>query len=141
MLVVDGIVPRFRRLQHAAQVVRAQQAVRALQGVHQRGHQLHLRRQGQLLADRPELGTTARAARSMITMIARRTLGTGPDAPSQSIRAAQADLLDTLPGVRLPDLGDLRARGVLGAHTAAAPGPRRSLGTGCGDDAVPASSI
>jgi hypothetical protein len=43
---------------------------------------------------------------------ARRTLGTGPEAPAQNIRAAQADLLDALPGVRLPDLGELRARGV-----------------------------
>ncbi|MFI6727481.1 hypothetical protein [Streptomyces atratus] len=53
-------------------------------------------------------------------MTARRTLGTGPEAPSQSIRAAQADLLDALPGIRLPDLGELRARGVLGAQVKAA---------------------
>lgn len=52
----------------------------------------------------------------MITVTARRILGTGLEAPAQSIRAAQADLLDALPGVRLPDLGELRARGVLGAH-------------------------
>ncbi|MFF3663503.1 hypothetical protein [Streptomyces olivochromogenes] len=70
-------------------------------------------------------------------MTARRTLGPGPEAPAQSIRAAQADLLDALPGVRLPDLGELRARGVLGAHPAAPPSPRRSLGAGRTDDAVP----
>ncbi|MFJ1610116.1 hypothetical protein ACIOHS_43390 [Streptomyces sp. NPDC088253] len=70
-------------------------------------------------------------------MTARRTLGTGPEAPAQSIRAAQADLLDARPGVRLPDLGELRARGVLGAHPAAPSSPRRALGAGRTDDAVP----
>ncbi|MET7978742.1 hypothetical protein ABZW44_38250 [Streptomyces mirabilis] len=70
-------------------------------------------------------------------MTTRRTLGTGPEAPAQHIRAAQADLLDALPGVRLPDLGELRARGVLGAHPAALPSPRRALGAGRTDDAVP----
>ncbi|MER6370109.1 hypothetical protein ABT255_17295 [Streptomyces mirabilis] len=73
-------------------------------------------------------------------MTARRTLGTGPEAPAQNIRAAQADLLDALPGVHLPDLGELRARGVLGTHPAALPSPRRSLGTGRTDDAAPDSS-
>ncbi|MFE2972940.1 hypothetical protein ACFXKC_57460 [Streptomyces sp. NPDC059340] len=63
-------------------------------------------------------------------MTTRRTLGTGPEAPAQNIRAAQADLLDTLPGVRLPDLGELRTRGVLGAHPTAPPSPRRPLGAG-----------
>ncbi|WP_406423132.1 hypothetical protein OH809_07585 [Streptomyces sp. NBC_00873] len=70
-------------------------------------------------------------------MTTRRTLGTGPEAPAQSIRAAQADLLDALPGVHLPDLGELRARGVLGAHPAAPPSPRRALGAGHTDDAAP----
>ncbi|MFF1604469.1 hypothetical protein ACFVYV_44955 [Streptomyces mirabilis] len=70
-------------------------------------------------------------------MTTRRTLGTGPEAPPQNVRAAQADLLDTLPGIRLPDLGELRARGVLGAHPTALPSPRRSLGAGRTDDAVP----
>lgn len=64
-----------------------------------------------------------------MTTVNRRTLGTGPQASVNSIRAAQADLLDTLPGVRIPDLDELRARGVLGAHTAMFPGPRRALGT------------
>lgn len=59
----------------------------------------------------------------------RRTLGTGPQAPAQ-IRAAQADLLGSLPAVGLPDVGALRARGVLGPHPAQAPAPRRILGTG-----------
>ncbi|HLL37166.1 MAG TPA: hypothetical protein VK545_25490 [Streptomyces sp.] len=62
-------------------------------------------------------------------MTARRTLGTGPQA-AHSIRAAQADLLDALPGVHLPDLDELRARGVLGAHPATTPAPRRTLGAG-----------
>ncbi|MFC9646656.1 hypothetical protein ACFTZF_50960 [Streptomyces mirabilis] len=70
-------------------------------------------------------------------MTTRRTPGAGPEAPAQNIRAAQADLLDALPGVRLPDLGELRARGVLGAHPAALPSPRRALGVGRTDDAVP----
>ncbi|KPI20677.1 hypothetical protein OK006_9459 [Actinobacteria bacterium OK006] len=75
----------------------------------------------------------------MITVTARRTLGTGPEAPAQNIRAAQADLLDALPGVHLPDLGELRARGVLGAQPTAPPSPRRSLGAGRTDGAAPDS--
>ncbi|WP_318219282.1 hypothetical protein [Streptomyces sp. SCL15-6] len=66
-------------------------------------------------------------------MTSRRILGTGPEAPSPCIHAAQADLLDALPGIRLPDLGGLRARGVLGAAPAAPPSPRRALGTGSAD--------
>ncbi|MBY8845577.1 hypothetical protein [Streptomyces sp. SP2-10] len=62
-------------------------------------------------------------------MTARRTLGQGPQAP-HSIRAAQADLLDALPGIRLPNLNELRDRGVLGAHSAPAPAGRRTLGAG-----------
>ncbi|MGW2426053.1 hypothetical protein ACWC0C_43755 [Streptomyces sp. NPDC001709] len=62
-------------------------------------------------------------------MTARRTLGTGPQAP-RGIRAAKADLLDVLPGVHLPDLDELRARGVLGAQAATIPTPRRTLGAG-----------
>ncbi|MEU3855274.1 hypothetical protein [Streptomyces sp. NPDC029554] len=46
------------------------------------------------------------------------------------MRASQADLLDALPGVRLPDLAQLRQRGVLGANPAAAPRSRRTLGAG-----------
>jgi hypothetical protein len=60
---------------------------------------------------------------------ARRTLGTGPQA-AHNIRAAQADVLDVLPGVRLPDLDEPRACGVLGAHTATSPAPLRTLGVG-----------
>ncbi|MFD8222415.1 hypothetical protein ACFV2U_54570 [Streptomyces sp. NPDC059697] len=70
-------------------------------------------------------------------MTARRTLGTGPEAPAQSIRAAQADLLDALPGIHLPDLGELRTRGVLKAHPAAPPSPRRALSAGRTGDAAP----
>ncbi|MER7694910.1 hypothetical protein [Streptomyces sp. NPDC097610] len=73
-------------------------------------------------------------------MTNRRTLGTGPEAPAHNIRATQADLLDALPGVRLPDLGEFRARGVLGAHPTALPNPRRSLGAGRTDGAAPDSS-
>ncbi|MFJ9822269.1 hypothetical protein ACIRU3_45020 [Streptomyces sp. NPDC101151] len=69
-------------------------------------------------------------------MTARRTLGAGPQAP-HSIRAAQADLIDALPGVHLPDLDELRARGVLGTHTATAPAPRRALGAGGRADEEP----
>ncbi|MEU8695956.1 hypothetical protein [Streptomyces sp. NPDC048665] len=69
-------------------------------------------------------------------MTARRALGAGPQAP-QNIRAAQADLLDVLPGVRLPDLDQLRARGVLGSHPATPPAPRRTLGIGGSADAGP----
>ncbi|MGW3269666.1 hypothetical protein [Streptomyces sp. NPDC001056] len=69
-------------------------------------------------------------------MTARRTLGAGPQAP-HSIRAAQADLLDALPRVRLPDVEEMRTRGVLGAHAAAPPAPRRTLGSGARADEVP----
>ncbi|GHB79287.1 hypothetical protein GCM10010377_81660 [Streptomyces viridiviolaceus] len=69
-------------------------------------------------------------------MTARRILGTGPQAPAQ-IRAAQADLLDSLPGVSLPDVDELRARGVLGSHPAQAPAPRRILGAGGRADEEP----
>ncbi|MFF9594238.1 hypothetical protein ACF1FX_34535 [Streptomyces sp. NPDC014646] len=67
-------------------------------------------------------------------MTARRALGTGPQAPARSIRAAQADLLDTLPGdgERLSDIDELRARGVLGSRPPASPLPRRTLGAGGG---------
>lgn len=67
---------------------------------------------------------------------ARRTLGAGLQAP-HSIRAAQADLLDALPGVRLPDVEEMRTRGVLGAHAAAPQAPRRTLGSGARADEVP----
>ncbi|MFJ5901133.1 hypothetical protein ACIQFZ_38365 [Streptomyces sp. NPDC093064] len=72
-------------------------------------------------------------------MTARRTLGTGPEA-AHSIRAAQADLLDALPGVRLPDVAELRARGVLGAPSATFPQPRRTLGAGGRADEEPSAS-
>ncbi len=73
----------------------------------------------------------------MITVTTRRTLGAGPTDPAQNIRAAQADLLDALPGVRLPDLGELRARGVLGAHPTALPSPRTDLAPAAPNDAMP----
>ncbi|MEU8976001.1 hypothetical protein AB0D11_43655 [Streptomyces monashensis] len=63
-------------------------------------------------------------------MTARRILGTGPQAPAHSIRAAEADLLAALPSVQFPGLADLRARGVLGPHPAPLPGQRRTLGSG-----------
>ncbi|GHE24049.1 hypothetical protein [Streptomyces capillispiralis] len=70
-------------------------------------------------------------------MTARRTLGSGPDR-SASIVAAQADLLDDLPGIRLPDLAELRARGVLATRTAKPPAARRVLGAGSHPDTGPA---
>ncbi|MCQ6557006.1 hypothetical protein NPS70_28035 [Streptomyces sp. C10-9-1] len=70
-------------------------------------------------------------------MTVRRALGTGPENPAH-IRAAQADLLDALPGVRLPDLDELRDRGVLGTQRAATPSSRRALGSGSCTDAPPA---
>ncbi|MFF2937830.1 hypothetical protein [Streptomyces mirabilis] len=73
-------------------------------------------------------------------MTTRRTLGAGPEAPAQNIRAAQADLLDALPGIHLPDLGELRTRGVLKAHPAAPPSPRRTLGAGRTNDAATSPS-
>ncbi|WP_437065295.1 hypothetical protein [Streptomyces sp. enrichment culture] len=51
-------------------------------------------------------------------MTDRRALGPGPD-PTTLRRAAQADLAD-LPAVPLPDLDELRRRGVLSARP---PGP------------------
>uniref|UniRef100_UPI002F906920 hypothetical protein n=1 Tax=Streptomyces sp. NBC_01562 TaxID=2975879 RepID=UPI002F906920 len=60
-----------------------------------------------------------------------------PRGSLQNIRAAQTDLLDALPGVHLPDLGELRARQVLGTHPTELPSPRRSLGAGHTNDAVP----
>ncbi|WP_225638400.1 hypothetical protein [Streptomyces solaniscabiei] len=71
-------------------------------------------------------------------MTARRTLGTGPQA-AHTIRAAQADLIDALPGVHLPDVAELRARGVLGTPTATSPALRRTLGAGGRADEEPPS--
>lgn len=58
----------------------------------------------------------------IIVTIIRRSLGSGPEAPPAATTAAphrkgalEADLDAVLPAVRLPDLGDLRNRGVLGA--------------------------
>ena len=62
-------------------------------------------------------------------MTSRRTLGAGSQA-AHSIRASQADLLDSLPGVNLPDLEEMRARGVLGTRKTTPPPSRRSLGAG-----------
>jgi hypothetical protein len=45
-------------------------------------------------------------------------------------RIAAEPLLDALPGVRLPDLAQLRERGVLGTNPATTPGSRRTLGAG-----------
>ncbi|MEW2494920.1 hypothetical protein AB0942_15505 [Streptomyces nodosus] len=70
-------------------------------------------------------------------MTARRALGTGPDTPAHSIRAVQADLLDELPGIRLPDIDELRTRGVLAALPATSPTPRRTLGAGGRADEEP----
>ncbi|MCX5443812.1 MULTISPECIES: hypothetical protein [unclassified Streptomyces] len=62
-------------------------------------------------------------------MTVRRVLGSGPQA-ARTIRASQADLIDALPGIRLPDVAELRARGVVGGPTETGPAPRRTLGAG-----------
>ncbi|WP_406065900.1 hypothetical protein OG462_40660 [Streptomyces sp. NBC_01077] len=54
-------------------------------------------------------------------MTERCALGPGPQIRDR-IRAAQADLLDELPGVRLPDLDELRGRGVFASGRAAGRG-------------------
>ncbi|MFD8440561.1 hypothetical protein ACFV2I_36610 [Streptomyces microflavus] len=64
-------------------------------------------------------------------MTTRRVLGAGPQAPApSSIRAAEADILEALPGIRLADLHELRERGVVGSHLPRALGIRRALGAG-----------
>ncbi|MFZ4179391.1 hypothetical protein ACOZCI_34900 [Streptomyces griseoincarnatus] len=60
-------------------------------------------------------------------MTARRILGSGPASPA-SIGAAQADLLEDPPGVRLPDLAELRAKGVLEPCAARPSAARCALG-------------
>ncbi|MEV6702208.1 hypothetical protein AB0M68_34545 [Streptomyces sp. NPDC051453] len=65
-------------------------------------------------------------------MTARRVLGSGPQAARtmRTIRAWQADLIDALPGIRLPDVAELRARGVVGGPAETGPASRRILGAG-----------
>ncbi|MGW5209584.1 hypothetical protein ACWEQ5_33925 [Streptomyces griseoincarnatus] len=48
--------------------------------------------------------------------------------------------LEDLPSVRLPDLAELRARGVLGPRTARTPAARRTLGAGGYPDTEPADT-
>ncbi|MEU4655043.1 hypothetical protein AB0G32_14085 [Streptomyces sp. NPDC023723] len=62
-------------------------------------------------------------------MTDRRALGAGPQA-AHTIRAAQADLLTDLPGVRLPDLDELRGRGMFAPPRTGASAARRPLGDG-----------
>ncbi|MFZ4163385.1 hypothetical protein ACOZDE_34110 [Streptomyces griseoincarnatus] len=59
---------------------------------------------------------------------------------SAKMFAAEADLLEDLPSVRLPDLAELRARGVLGPRTARTPAARRTLGAGGYPDTEPADT-
>ncbi|WP_330469335.1 hypothetical protein OG547_35395 (plasmid) [Streptomyces longwoodensis] len=73
-------------------------------------------------------------------MTARRSLGPGPQA-AHTIRAAQADLIDALPGVHIPDLAELRARGVLGGSKATSSTPRRILGAGGRTDKEPPRAL
>ncbi|MER7310003.1 hypothetical protein [Streptomyces griseoluteus] len=61
-------------------------------------------------------------------MTNRRALGAGPQ--NAGVRAAQADLMPSMPTVLMPDLADMRARGVLGTQLPAQPPRRRTLGTG-----------
>ncbi|MDX2802725.1 hypothetical protein [Streptomyces scabiei] len=72
-------------------------------------------------------------------MTARRTLGTGPQGAT-SIRAAQADMLPGLPNVPMPDLEEMRARGVLGRPPAVPAARRRALGDGARDQNSPTAS-
>lgn len=71
---------------------------------------------------------------------ARRILGSGPASPAP-IGAAQADLLKDLPGVRLPDLAELRAKGVLGPRAACPPAARRALGAGTRPEIGPSDTV
>lgn len=65
----------------------------------------------------------------------RRALGAGPQVSGpSSIRAAEADISDALPGIRLPDLLELRERGVVGSHFPGTASTRRALGVGAVDD-------
>lgn len=67
----------------------------------------------------------------MSSVTTHRVLGAGPQAPApSSIRAAEADILEALPGIRLPDLHELRERGVVGSHLPGTLGSRRPLGAG-----------
>lgn len=74
-------------------------------------------------------------APTMLSVTTRRVLGAGPEASGpSSIRAAEADIIDALPGIRLPDLHDLRARGVVGSPLAATASTRRALGSSAADE-------
>ncbi|MEV8625992.1 hypothetical protein [Streptomyces sp. NPDC051079] len=75
-------------------------------------------------------------------MTSRRSLGAGPQDPAavRAVRATQADLLDELPGIHLPDLEELRARGVLGSRRPERQGGRRTLGAGITPDTDPAGA-
>ncbi|MEV7060657.1 STAS domain-containing protein [Streptomyces microflavus] len=66
--------------------------------------------------------------------------GDGCQGPNRqcSIRAAEADISDVLPGIRLPDLLELRARGVVGSRLPGTAGTCRVLGAGVVDEAPPA---
>jgi hypothetical protein len=76
------------------------------------------------------------SAPTIISVTVRRSLGAGP----AGIRAAEADLLGTLPGGRLPDLDALRDRGVFEAPAAVPRGERRILGMGGRPDDGPAAA-
>ncbi len=61
----------------------------------------------------------------------RRTLGPGPETADRIV-AAEADLHESIPGSRFPNLDELRGRGLFQPRSAPAPGPRRTLGAGGG---------
>jgi hypothetical protein len=77
----------------------------------------------------------------MTGVTVRRTLGSGPRDSAQSVRASQADLSEGLPGVRIPDLDELRSRGVLGIRPATSSAPRRPLGAGGRADEEPSPQL
>ncbi|MGY9063983.1 hypothetical protein [Streptomyces sp. CAS3] len=74
----------------------------------------------------------------MFPVTTRRVLGAGHQVSGPgNIRAGEADISDSLPGVRLPDLHELRARGVVGASLPGTASARRTLETGAIDEESP----
>ncbi|MFD3729448.1 hypothetical protein [Streptomyces sp. NPDC058671] len=59
----------------------------------------------------------------------RRTLGPGPETADRVV-AAEADLHESIPGSRFPNLDELRGRGLFAPRSALVPARRRTLGAG-----------
>ncbi|WP_123457707.1 hypothetical protein [Streptomyces sp. PanSC19] len=60
-------------------------------------------------------------------MTERRTLGPGPETADRVV-AAEADLHESIPGSRFPNLDELRGRGLFQPRSAPTPSSRRTLG-------------